>query len=140
MADKPRRQIHIPWDKIRPYSPAEQGFDEYYWGELRNYRMNFELHRSPGSLPAEHKSSTTHADGQPVLPTMKQVKNNDFRIDVQTQAAVSFIDRNYDAPFYLQLNYYGPHTPLEATQEYLDRFPAEMPEPTALRAGHDRRH
>jgi arylsulfatase A-like enzyme len=58
---------------------------------------------------------------------MTQIQNNDFRIDVQTEAALSFINRNHASPFYLQLNYYGPHTPLEATQKYLDRFPQEMP-------------
>ncbi len=113
MAVKPRAQVQIPWNKIRPYSPAAQGFDEYFWGELRNYRVNYELGGSEDNR-------------QPVLKQMKQIQNNDFRIDVQTEAAVSFIERNHAAPFYLQLNYYGPHTPLEATQKYLDRFPRDM--------------
>jgi len=52
----------------------------------------------------------------------------DFRLDVQTRAAVAFIDRNHDKPFYLHVGYYGPHTPLEATKKYLDRFPGKMPE------------
>jgi len=124
MADKPRREVRIPWDKVRPYSPSQQGFDEYFWGELRNYRVNYELDRSAGSLPA----SDNPTGWQPVLSKMKLVTNNDFRIDVQTQAAVSFIERNHEQPFYLQLNYYGPHTPLDATKKYLDRFPGEMPE------------
>lgn len=110
MANKARRDVRIPWNKIRPYSPSQQGFDEYFWGELRNYRVNYNL------------------DGTALLPEMKQVANDDFRIDVQTEAAVSFIDRNHHQPFYLQLNYYGPHTPLQATQKYLDRFPGEMPQ------------
>lgn len=114
MANKPRAQVRIPWDRIRPYSPAAQGFDEYFWGELRSYRVNYELSSSDSVQPT-------------TLPQMKQIQNNDFRIDVQTEAAVSFIDRNHATPFYLQLNYYGPHTPLEATQKYLDRFPADMP-------------
>ncbi len=109
MADKPRQQVRIAWDKIRPYSPGQQGFDEYFWGEMHNYRTNYEL------------------GGTELLPRMQQIQNNDFRIDVQTEAAVSFIDRNHDKPFYLQLNYYGPHTPLEATQKYLDRFPSQIP-------------
>ncbi len=109
MADKPRRDVRIPWAKTRPFSPGQQGFDEYYWGELHNYRVNYEL------------------DGT-TLAKMKLVQNRDFRIDVQTEAAVSFIDRNHDQPFYLQLNYYGPHTPLEATKKYLDRFPGKMPQ------------
>ncbi|MCR9296393.1 MAG: sulfatase-like hydrolase/transferase, partial [bacterium] len=32
MADKPRREVQIPWSKIRPFSPGQQGFDEYFWG------------------------------------------------------------------------------------------------------------
>lgn len=110
MADKPRGEVRIPWQKIQPYSPAAQGFDEYFWGELKNYRVNYELGQKQ------------------LLQTMKPVHNADFRIDVQTEAATTFINRNHDQPFYLQLNYYGPHTPLEATQKYLDRFPGEMPE------------
>ena len=110
MADKPRGQVRIPWDKVRPYSPAQQGFDEYFWGELRTYRANYEL------------------NAERLLPRMRVIQNNDFRIDVQTEAAVQFIDRNHAKPFYLQLNYYGPHTPLEATKKYLDRFPGKMPE------------
>ncbi len=65
MADKPRRQVRIPWDKIRPYSPAAQGFDEYYWGELRNYRINYELHRRcQGSLPAATQRPGTQSTRQ----------------------------------------------------------------------------
>ena len=58
---------------------------------------------------------------------MKQIENNQFRIDVQTDAALSFIERNHDRPFYLQLNYFGPHTPLEAPKKYLNRFSTDMP-------------
>jgi arylsulfatase A-like enzyme len=122
MADKPRAQVRIPWDKIRPFSPEAQGFDEFFWGELHNYRINYEIAgtrvekiENPGGKP------------MPLLPQMKQIENKDFRIEVQTEAALSFMERNHDSPFYLQLNYYGPHTPLEATQKYLDRFPEEMP-------------
>jgi arylsulfatase A-like enzyme len=127
MAGKPRAQVRIPWDKIRPYSPAAQGFDEFFWGELRNYRVNYELDgRETDEVDTAKEPDTKGA--QAILKTkMRQVENKDFRIDVQTTAAVSFIERNHAAPFYLQLNYYGPHTPLEATQKYLDRFPAEMP-------------
>jgi arylsulfatase A-like enzyme len=109
MASRPRHEIRIPWELIKPYSPAAQGFDEYYWGELRNYRINYELDR--GDL----------------LPEMRLIEDRQFRLDLQTEAAVSFIDRNHDKPFYLQLNYYGPHTPLEATGKYLSRFRAKMP-------------
>ncbi|GAB5405841.1 MAG: hypothetical protein Aurels2KO_40720 [Aureliella sp.] len=124
MAGKPRRQVRIPWEKIRLYSPSQQGFDEYYWGAMNNYRVNYLL---PSSDVSPRIDKQTASAASPILSKMKPVVNKGFRIDVQTEAAIRFIDRNQDRPFYLQLNYYGPHTPLEATQEYLDRFPGDMP-------------
>ena len=38
-------------------------------------------------------------------------------------------------PFFLYLAYRAPHVPLDATQEYLDRFPGQMPEPQATGLG-----
>ena len=49
-------------------------------------------------------------------------------MDIQSQAAVTFIDKNHDKPFFYYLSYYAPHVPLEATEKYLSRFPGEMPE------------
>lgn len=109
MANKPRRKIRIPWNRIEPFSPESQGFDEYFWGTRLQYRVNFK----PGD--------------EIVSESMQRVRNEDFRIEVQTQAALDFIKRNGDRPFYLQLNYFGPHTPLESTEKYLERFPGEMP-------------
>lgn len=111
MAEKPQNQRRIPLSKILPYSPAAQGFHEYFWGEMRQYRANFDL------------------DGKDLAPEDGLVKMpDDFRIDVQTRAALAFIERNHEKPFYLHIGYYGPHTPLEAPKKYLDRFPGTMPE------------
>jgi arylsulfatase A-like enzyme len=111
MADKPQSQRRIPLAKILSYSPAAQGFHEYFWGEMGQYRANYAL------------------DGSDLKPAGEVVSMpKDFRIDVQTKAAVAFIGRNHEKPFYLHVGYYGPHTPLEATKKYLDRFPGPMPE------------
>ena len=50
-----------------------------------------------------------------------------YRLDIQSDAAVSFIDRHKDEPFFLYLAYYAPHVPLEAPPKYLNRFPQDMP-------------
>jgi arylsulfatase A-like enzyme len=111
LATLPPKQRRIPMPKILRYSPAAQGFDEFFWGELKNYRANFAL------------------DGSDLEPAGEAISMpEDFRIDVQTRAAVTFIERNHAEPFYLHIGYYGPHTPLEATRKYLDRFPGKMPE------------
>ena len=55
---------------------------------------------------------------------------NDQRVEIQgyltdelSDAAVDFIQRNHDQPFFLYLAYNAPHTPMQATKKYLDRFP-----------------
>lgn len=110
MAALPAKERKLPLSQILRYSPAAQGFHEYFWGELKQYRANFAL-----------DGSDLQSDELVSMP-------EDFRIDVQTRAAVAFIERNHKKPFYLHVGYYGPHTPLEATRKYLDRFPGEMPE------------
>jgi arylsulfatase A-like enzyme len=50
------------------------------------------------------------------------------RLDDETMGALGFLKRNHDKPFFLYLAYSGPHTPLAATKERLDRFPGEMKE------------
>jgi arylsulfatase A-like enzyme len=58
----------------------------------------------------------------------QHIDDDRFRIDVQTEAAVAFIKRNHENPFFFYLAYFGPHVPLEATEKYLSRFTGEMPE------------
>ena len=111
MAKLPPKERRLPQAKVLAYSPAAQGFHEYFWGEMRQYRANYSL-----------VGTDLKPEGE-MIP-MPQ----DFRIDVQTRAAVTFIERNHQKPFYLHVGYYGPHTPLEATKKYLDRFPGPMPE------------
>ncbi|TSA33697.1 MAG: iduronate sulfatase [Verrucomicrobiaceae bacterium] len=111
MAGKDRKQIRIPESERLAYSPAAQGFDEYFQGEKDTYWANFSL------------------DGKPLKESGQwQVIKGGYRVDIQTDAALAFIERNKTKPFFLYLAYKAPHTPLEAPQKYLDRFPGPMPE------------
>ena len=111
LADQPETQRRIPPAKLEPYTPAAQGFHDYFWGEMTRYRANFDL------------------DGKDLAPGKRSFAlPHEFRVDVQTRAAVAFIERNRSQPFYLHVGYFAPHTPLEAPQHYLDRFPGPMPE------------
>jgi len=51
------------------------------------------------------------------------VKTTNYLTDEFSEAAVSFIARHKDQPFFLLLAYNAPHDPLEATENYLSRFP-----------------
>jgi arylsulfatase A-like enzyme len=93
------------------FSPRSQGFDDYFAGEMIRYDTNFSL-------------------GGEARPEPEFITDKRFRVDVQSDAALAFIDKQKgsDLPFYLHLCYYAPHVPLEATEKYLDRFPGDMPE------------
>lgn len=91
-----------------PYLPSNRGFDEYFCGTMNRYWANYSL------------------DGKRISP--QYIDEKRFRIEVQTTAALSFIERNHAQPFFLYLAYFGPHVPLEATEKYVKRFPGNMPE------------
>ncbi len=101
-----------PWkiparDKL-PYFPENRGFQDSFFGYIKNYRINYDL------------------DGNTVEPTGYQDER--FRVDVVSDAAITFIDRHKEDPFFLYVAYFAPHVPLEASEKYLTRFPGEMPE------------
>lgn len=107
--NKNGRLTSIPKKLITPYMPSARGFSEYFTGYVSDYDANFDL---KGNL----LDSSTH------------VKIPGYRLETQTSAALEFVKRNHEKPFFLYLAYYGPHVPLEATKKYLDRFPENMPE------------
>ena len=108
LAGKKVKPSDIPFSKKLPYMPSERGFDDCFQGEMIRYWVNYDL------------------DGNDV--EKQHIIDKRFRLDVQTDAALTFIDRNHDTPFFFYLSYFGPHVPLEATSYYLNRFPEEMPE------------
>lgn len=95
-------------EKKRDYYPGQQGFEDYFYGTAHDYWRNF--------------SRTGESLGTPT----QWEREEGFRVDVKNEAALAFIERNKDTPFFLYLAYYAPHTPLESTKEYLGRFPEEM--------------
>ncbi|MDD2893229.1 MAG: sulfatase-like hydrolase/transferase [Halothiobacillaceae bacterium] len=99
---------NVPFDTRVMYYPHKRGFDEIFFGYMNSYYANFSL------------------DGHKHEP--RQVTDRRFRVDVVADAAVSFIERNSSKPFFLYVSFYAPHVPLEASQQYLDRFSVAMKE------------
>lgn len=106
---KGRYDTPMPDSLINPYLPGGRGFDQYFTGYINDYTANFDLKGN-------------------VLKPEEHVKQPGYRLDIQTDAALQFIKRNQQKPFFLYLAYYGPHVPLEVTEKYLKRFPGEMAE------------
>ena len=98
----------IPEGEKRKYYPDSRGFQDIFAGTLNNFRANF-------NLTGESIQTRTITDRR-------------FRIDVTSDAAVSFIKRHAGNPFFLYVPYYAPHVPLDATAEYLNQFPEPMAE------------
>ncbi len=108
-------KLHLPINGNKGEDPRLWGFDEYFMKHGQ-----FQI--------APNKYLTAYPPDGGILPEARWMEVEGYRTDVHTQAALQFIDRNKDRPFFLYVAYFAPHTPLEAPAKYLDRFPAEIPE------------
>ena len=102
------RRVRIPHAKSRPYLPDRRGFTDSFCGQTHRYWATYDLNEKDVSPP-------------------RHVHKGGYRLDLQTDAALTFIDRHAEDPFFLYLAYFAPHVPLDATDKYLKRFPGEMP-------------
>lgn len=96
----------------KEHMPHAQGFDEYFRGELRQFYASHDL------------------SGKPFADAPHLVADNRFRVVVQTEAALSFLDRRAAQPaqpFFLYLAYYAPHVPLESPEPWFSKTPAHLP-------------
>lgn len=125
---------HLGWND--EHYPTRRGFDDW-WGFLAG-QSNYIDPRHPAAINAVPPP----APGQPMTSIVQPYeKPNRFTaiitgpdrrvVDVGdrylteeiTTQAIDFIDRNRDKPFFLHLAYSAPHTPLQTTKKYYDRFP-----------------
>ncbi len=96
------------------YLPHAHGFDEYWCGSLRQYHASHAL------------------DGTAFTDAPRLVTDPRFRITVQTEAALAFLDRRSRSPdqlWFLYLPWFAPHVPLESPEPWFSRTPAHLPLP-----------
>jgi arylsulfatase A-like enzyme len=87
--------------------PLERGFD-YFFGFLGGGSFYFP--------PGNEESINKIYEG-----TQRAIVTN-YLTDAFGDKAVSFINTAADRPFFLYLSFNAPHTPLQAPQEYIDKF------------------
>ena len=92
-----------------PFHPLNRGFDEFF-GMLGG---GFNYYGTPS------KDGETIMHGHDSVPA----KDITYLTDDFTDAAVDFIQRHRQKPFFLYLAYNAPHAPDQATPKYLERFP-----------------
>ena len=84
------------------FHPQQRGFSEFF-----------------GFLGGAH----SYLDGKGVLRGNQAAGEKDYLTDAFSREAVAFIDKHQKAPFFLYLAFNAVHTPMEATDKYLERFP-----------------
>ncbi len=92
--------------------PPNVGFDEYFCGTMNRYWASHDL------------------AGHPFVDAPHSVSDTRFRIIVQTEAALSFLDRRAtkpEQPWFLYLAYFAPHVPLESPEPWFAKTPTNLP-------------
>ena len=101
------------------FHPLNRGFDHYF-GVLAGGSIFIDQSRpdveSIGNWPSKRDSSKGVYDGH------KLIEVEDYLTDVFTDRAVDFIKQKHQAPFFLYLSHTTPHTPLQATKKYTNRY------------------
>ena len=80
--------------------PEEQGFDLNVGGYL-------------AGNPAFWQGGYFEPNNNPYI---NDAREDEYLTDYLTRKAISFIENHKDQPFYLQLSYYTPHTPLQVSE------------------------
>ena len=104
----------------RSQRPLKQGFDEFF-GFLSGGHRYFPEDWTLNNL-SEIKSQFGGYITK-LLHNGKRVEETEYLTDALSREAVNFIKKKRNTPFFLYLAYNAPHTPLQATQEYLNRYP-----------------
>lgn len=101
--------------------PLNRGFDEFF-GHLGGGHRYF-----PEDLTIKDSYAVDNDEGISyktwIMRNHEPVQTKKYLTDEFSDEAVRFVERHQKEPFFLYLAYNAPHTPLQATQEYLDRFP-----------------
>ncbi len=101
--------------------PLNRGFDEFF-GHLGGGHRYF-----PEELTIRDSYAVDNDEGMSyktwIMRNHEPIQTKKYLTDEFSDEAVRFVERHQKEPFFLYLSYNAPHSPLQATQEYLDRFP-----------------
>jgi arylsulfatase A-like enzyme len=105
------------------FHPLKRGFDEYF-GFLFGANMYIDPDQ-PGvkSSDPEGVGVRIRTERNPIVRGQTPVEEKEYLTEAFAREAVAFIERHRNEPFFLYAPFNAPHTPLQATQKYFDRFP-----------------
>jgi len=84
-----------------PYNPNGQGFDEFLGFCAGHWNNYFDTRLEHNGVP---------------------VKTRGYITDVLTDAALAFIEKHRDRPFFCYIPYNAPHGPFQAPDRYFDKY------------------
>ena len=84
-----------------PYNPNGQGFDEFLGFCCGHWNNYFDT-------KLEHNGQTVETKG--------------YISDVFTDAAINFIEKNKEHPFFCYIPYNAPHSPFQVPDKYFDKY------------------
>jgi arylsulfatase A len=90
-----------------PSSPAAQGFDRVYGGGVEGLPKTFFY---------------PFFNGTPYKDLIADTKEGDYLDDVLTTKALQYIGSNKDSRFFIELNFYSPHVPIEGKPALVTKY------------------
>ena len=106
-----------------PFHPLARGFDEYF-GFLSGAN-SYITSKTPAGQMVDTEDAPAEIIAErrePIYRGREPVMENEYLTEAFRREAVTFIDRHKKEPFFLYMAFNAVHTPLQATQKYLDRF------------------
>ena len=100
--------------------PNQRGFNEFF-GHLGGGHAYFP--EKLRIIKTEDVKNENDSYASYITRNDTPVKTTKYLTDEFSDEAIRFVEKNQEQPFFLFLSYNAPHTPLQATQKYLDRFP-----------------
>ncbi len=95
--------------ELEKFSPLKRGFDEF-WGFLGGAHDYFRADSDSNSMTG------------PLICSYKNAAPLTYLTDDQGNECVDFIRRHKDHPFFLYASFAAPHSPMQATNEDMNRF------------------
>lgn len=107
--------------KSEQHHPLNRGFDEYF-GHLSGGSIYIDSRLTGVQSWPSRTAPTRRPESSAIYDGFDPVHVDRYLTDVFAERAVDFIRRHRDRPFFLMLTPNAPHTPLQATEEYWQRY------------------